>query len=235
MRTYRDHLAEDSALEALDASKQQALRSIWSTGPGQFVVGPPGVGQTRLVTEVARRVLSLDPSARILLSAQAHKSLDHLARSVQKAIAKSGFADDVLLVRSKADEAAQLAGAQTPDRVRKYLSDLDGSPLLRRTPLLLRQSISAMKAAAETTSAARGDRDDEDVDAQRQRRSFEALVLQSANILFSTTNSGDLGRLVEHRAQFDWVIVEEAAKATGPELLAPLLLSMRRLLIGYHN
>jgi hypothetical protein len=57
--------------------------------------------------------------------------------------------------------------------------------------------------------------------ALRQRRSFEALVLQSANVLFSTTNSGDLERLIEDRAQFDWTIIEEAAKATGPELLAP--------------
>jgi AAA domain len=235
MRIYRDHLVEDAALEALDASKQQALRSIWSTGPGQFVVGPPGVGKTRLVTEVARRALSSDPSARILLSAQAHKSLDHLARSVQKALAKSGFADDVLLVRSKADEAANLAGAQTPDRVKKYLTDLDDSPLLRKAPLLLRQSISAMKTAAETAAATKTGGNDEAIDAQRQRRSFEAVVLQSANVLFSTTNSGDLSRLVEDRAQFDWVIVEEAAKATGPELLAPLLLSMRRLLIGDHN
>src|SRR5271169_4283579 len=51
----------------------------------------------------------------------------------------------------------------------------------------------------------------------------------------STTNSGDLERLIEDRAQFDWTIVEEAAKATGPELLAPQLLSMRRHLIGDHN
>ncbi|NKF31278.1 DNA helicase, partial [Pseudomonas sp. BGM005] len=37
------------------------------------------------------------------------------------------------------------------------------------------------------------------------------------------------------RAQFDWVLVEEAAKATGPELVGPLMLSGRRLLIGDHN
>jgi superfamily I DNA and/or RNA helicase len=78
-------------------------------------------------------------------------------------------------------------------------------------------------------------RNDRDVESKRQRRSFESVVLQSANVLFSTANSGDLSRLVADHAQFDWVIVEEAAKATGPELLAPLLLSMRRLLIGDHN
>ncbi|MBV9279803.1 MAG: DNA helicase, partial [Chloroflexi bacterium] len=47
--------------------------------------------------------------------------------------------------------------------------------------------------------------------------------------------SPDVERLVEAREQFDWVIVEEAAKATGPELVGPLMLSGRRLLIGDHH
>lgn len=52
--------------------------------------------------------------------------------------------------------------------------------------------------------------------------------------MISTANSPDIERLVEAREQFDWVIVEEAAKATGPELIGPLMLSGRRLLIGDH-
>ena len=66
MRTYPDELVEDAAFADLDDSKQSALRSIWTTGPTQFVVGPPGVGKTRLVTEVVRRILQEQPSARIL-------------------------------------------------------------------------------------------------------------------------------------------------------------------------
>jgi hypothetical protein len=33
-------------------------------------------------------------------------------------------------------------------------------------------------------------------------------------VLFSTTNSGDLERLIDDGALFDWTIIEEAAKAT---------------------
>ena len=67
------------------------------------------------------------------------------------------------------------------------------------------------------------------------QRAFEGLVLRSANAVFATTNSADLERLVEERGQFDWTVVEESAKATGGELLAPMLLSHRRLLIGDHK
>ena len=60
------------------------------------------------------------------------------------------------------------------------------------------------------------------------------LIRDAASIVIATANSGDIERLVEAREQFDWVIVEEAAKATGPEMVGPLMLSGRRLLIGDH-
>src|SRR5262249_38143494 len=73
---------------------------------------------------------------------------------------------------------------------------------------------------------------------KEQRTAINAvssLVLDAADVVMSTANSGDIGRLVEAREQFDWVIVEEAAKATGPELVGPLMLSGRRLMIGDHH
>ena len=54
-------------------------------------------------------------------------------------------------------------------------------------------------------------------------------------MVFATTNAPELERLIEERGQFDWSIIEEAGKATGGELIAPLLLSHRRLMIGDHK
>lgn len=233
LRSYGDEpLNEnDGYFTKLDNSKQEALKSIWTVGPGQFVVGPPGVGKTKLVTEVVRRALG-DPTVRLLLSAQAHQALDHLASSVQKMLIDTGLAEDVIVVRSKSDNGADLAGAQTPERAKAYLKQLTGSPLHSQAPSAIRRSLDEMSVAADVKGNVPSR---SDLSRLRQRRSFEALVLQSANVLFSTTNSGDLARLVEDGAQFDWTIVEEAAKATGSELLVPQLLSMRRLLIGDHN
>jgi superfamily I DNA and/or RNA helicase len=66
-------------------------------------------------------------------------------------------------------------------------------------------------------------------------RAFEGMILRAANLVFATTNSYAVERLIEERGLFDWSIVEEAGKATGGELLSPLLLSHRRLMIGDHK
>ena len=58
--------------------------------------------------------------------------------------------------------------------------------------------------------------------------------MRAANIVFATTNSGELEKLIDEKGQCDWVIVEEAGKATGGELISPSLLSHRRLMIGDH-
>ena len=44
-------------------------------------------------------------------------------------------------------------------------------------------------------------------------------MLDAANIVISTANSPDSERLVDDREQFERGVVDEAAKATGPELI----------------
>ena len=61
------------------------------------------------------------------------------------------------------------------------------------------------------------------------------MILRAANLVFATTNSAAIERLLEERGLFDWTIIEESSKATGGELLGPLLLSHRRLMIGDHK
>jgi hypothetical protein len=213
LRTYAEALEADDAFENLDASKQEALRSIWTTGPMQVVVGPPGVGKTRLVTEIVRRVVR-DPAARLLLSAQAHQALDNLALSVLKALTAAKLDDQVLLVRSRSDSGAALPGVQPQEKAAAYLKAIKDSALGKAAPIAIQQSITAMEAAASDKRINRGE-----ADPGRQRHSFEALVLQCANVLFSTANSADLEQLVEDRAQFDWVMIEEAARQPAPSCL----------------
>ena len=64
---------------------------------------------------------------------------------------EAGLNDDVILVRSRADDGANLSGAQTPDRAKAYLKELKDSPLRRKAPRAIRQSLDEMTTAADMT------------------------------------------------------------------------------------
>ena len=55
LRPTHDELLEDDEFQALDVSKKEALRELWSVLPVYLIQGPPGVGKTRFVRDLVSR------------------------------------------------------------------------------------------------------------------------------------------------------------------------------------
>ncbi|MBD9509920.1 AAA family ATPase [Ensifer sp. ENS10] len=219
----------DKHLMDLDEPKRSSLAGLWETLPAYFVVGPPGVGKTKLATEVVRRRFVEDSSTRMLVTAQGHDALDHLQEKVEETLNAAKL--DLIVARSSTpDRKAGATDVQhTGHAILRVLSE---SKLAQQLPVSARDRIISL---AEAVGRVAQSRDASLRDERVGLNAVSSLVLDAANVVVSTLNSADVERLVEAREQFDWVVVEEAAKALGPELVGALSLSGRRLLIGDHH
>lgn len=230
-RIFRsDEVVEvDGEFLSLDDSKQSAFRAIMETLPVFFVQGPPGVGKTRLVRDLVRRRFKDDPSTRMLLSAQSNYAVDHLLHEMEKVLDGEMGVPPLTIrcrARDKRDENGIFDVGFQAERIAR---DFSNSEMIAGVDEELRARARNLASSyGESLVTTQGPE-------RFVQRAFEGLLLRSANVVFATTNSADLERLVEERGQFDWTVVEESAKATGTELLAPMLLSHRRLLIGDHK
>lgn len=219
----------DKAFERLDPSKQAALQTIWRHTPLQAVVGPPGVGKTLLLSEFVRRNLDDDEDRSFLVTSQGHQALDNAGEAICSALGNT--ADDVIVVRSWNERGRGNTNLYASRHVEHFLKSITQSALFNGAPKDHQEAVEEMYTVAKGHRVSGGSQ----ANRSRELRALETVTMQAATILLSTTNSRDLAALVENGTVFDEVIVEEAAKATGPELLAPLLLAMQRLLIGDHN
>lgn len=222
--------SEDPGFQSLDTSKQHAMKEAVGTMPLYLTQGPPGVGKTRLVKEIVRQALQKDPATRILLSAQSNHAVDHLLYEIQSTFDNEQGNDSVIIRCLPKEKRDGDAPYDVSAQAKVILKNLLESELLSNSSTNIQARIQNLARSFgiknETTLPLKID---------TARKAFEQLVLHSANLVFATTNSSDLERLLEERNQFDWTIIEEAGKATGGELITPLLLSARRLMIGDHK
>lgn len=216
---------------------RRAVKDILVHQPFFALQGPPGTGKTTVTARALAAYLEQEPTHRILVSAQSNFTLDNLAARILKDIGardddgpKDGDPDVPIALRVVSQRG-------NPDEaVRPWLR----SELVLRRARQMRQGIGdLLKGGVDPAVRPVLERWRDMLDPAAKEPVLPELadrLQRGANIVFATCatatprNLGTAGGA----SSFDWVIVEEAAKAWPTELAIPLVRGTRWTLIGDH-
>ncbi|MFE7485202.1 AAA domain-containing protein [Streptomyces sp. NPDC057552] len=240
----------------LSLESRKIMETMLGTHPFYALQGPPGSGKSTLTAAAIKKNLEAEKGARILVSSQSNHTLDGLARKLidgqgpnSLILRETSLGDDSKvtdevvrrhtlqnLTADVADTVTEVLGArlargseeeapyhdrpystETLERARKRGIALEDLPPLTGT---------LRKLAEEWLEHVGSDL----VDLTERVRAGASVTLATCNIA-ATVNEGRWNP----KDLFDWVIVEEAAKAWPTEIVVPLVLGVRWTLIGDHQ
>lgn len=190
-----------------------------------FLQGPPGTGKTTFIAEVAGQLIQDSPRVRILITSQANEAVNHALGDLRKLAEKHG--PRWRIVRFCGDKQDNEPGGfnhafrEWSEAVVKKSVEALGEVEQSGGPFEIEQ----VRAAVETY----WDRLKTLPDA---RQDFAGTV----NVFGVTClKVPKLGRELLRELTFEWVIVDEAAKATPTEVLVSLIVGKHFILVGDHK
>jgi len=191
-----------------------------------FLQGPPGTGKTTTITEMVGQILEQQPRTRILLTSQANEAVNN-ALTELRALAKKRGAPWRLLREVREDQTKGLselgfdAGfAAWVDTTRKLAQEA----LARREANIPVEHREAVRAAVTAWT-----------DALPHGEGIRRDYAESIQVFGVTCLRVPALWAMLREVRFDWVIVDEAAKATPAEVLVPLVMGRRFVLVGDHR
>ena len=206
----------------MEPSKIEAWESIVAGRSINVIVGPPGVGKTFLISHLVKSILHQTPDARLLVSSQNHETLVHMEDELRKFLPETSTIV-VRVERSRSSEKESTLRRSSQSLLRSVSKPDSASAAIMANQL--NQILQALKPV-DTSEQSISD---------RVLRDTDNLMLRSSDVTLATTSSHILEEMIADGEQFDWVFIEEAARANGAELIGALLLGNRRVMIGDHN
>ncbi|GAA4785796.1 hypothetical protein GCM10023200_19710 [Actinomycetospora chlora] len=243
IRTFEHHWADAGADLAGDGG--DAVREMLVCEPFAAIQGPPGTGKTRVAATAIAAYLDRHPTARVLVSAQSNYALDNLAAGVLRAIGAtdtngrptdeghSHVSPIPLRVVSRAVGALDRVADDVEQWTRSPLADRQQSRLHRHVDGVLHDRERRLSEGLRSVL-----KDWQELLAPGGESVLPELsdrLHRGANLIFATCATSTPDLLFPNAAVvFDWVVVEEAAKAWPTELAIPLVRGLRWTLIGDH-
>lgn len=194
----------------LNDSQRKAVRLALGENNLSLIQGPPGTGKTQVIAEVCLQFLSRNPGLRILVCSETHVAVNNLLSRIAQ------YSKEIRIVRIRDKESDDAVDEFSPETIiNSYLNWAAESIQNKAAYNIIEEEV----------------RDSFSND-QRKTNQLEKALALSANIVGMTCNRAAAYDLRDKTEMFDIAIIDEVCKATLPEILSPLVISRKAILLG---
>lgn len=221
--------------DKLNDSQQQAVIKALNSENIGLIQGPPGTGKTKVIKEIIGQVIKKSirtaDSPRILIVSQSHTAVDNILEGLDKIIL-----DDLKIVRIGADKnvSPKIASRYTMSAHRDRLFEAVKNNVVEykenREKLL--EGITEQREVERWEKIKEIQQDW--VERIVEKDCLDYQIIRSAMVIAGTC-VGFLANGFVKDMEFDYVIIDEAAKATTPELLVSIIKAKKIILVGDQN
>lgn len=209
-----------------------------------IIQGPPGTGKTTVIAEIIWQTICLNPNARILITSQTNLAVDN-------AIARLAGKRNVFPIRSGLLERFEDEGkAYSYERISRWINANSTTQEQECQDNVIRKWMIEASNSSDTTSAL-----NVPISAWKNalmgcpealKMVFYDAYMNNVNVIGATCSESGSTRFAALCSRlfkidkdkdpiFDLVIMDEASKATPPELILPLTLGKKVVIIGDHK
>lgn len=188
----------------LNESQKRAVDLALSDNVLSLIQGPPGTGKTQVIAEICLQLYRANPNIRILICSETHIAVNNLISRLTE------YSDTIRIVRIRDKERDSFSEEYSPETIIKgYANWLQKNLENEELAELIIETIS-----------------------KYEDRSLEKALTLSSNIAGMTCNRVGAYSYDTSAEMFDVVIIDEVCKATLPEILMPLAVSKKAILVG---
>lgn len=219
----------------LNTSQQQAVIKVLNSENIGLIQGPPGTGKTKVIKEIIGQVVTkairTADSPRILIVSQSHTAVDNILEGLENTIS-----DDLEIVRIGADKnvstkvSHKYTMAAHRDKlfsdVKKNIEEYDKNMEKNYQDITDDELLNKWKKIKEIQK--------DWIDRSVEKDCLDYQLVRSATVIAGTC-IGFLANSFVKDMEFDYVIIDEAAKATTPELLVSIIKAKKIILVGDQN
>jgi superfamily I DNA and/or RNA helicase len=188
----------------LNSSQKLAVEIALGSNALSLIQGPPGTGKTQVIAEICLQLYRDNQDIRILVCSETHIAVNNLISRI------SEYNDSIRIARIRDKEQNSTVDDFSPEAI---------IGAYKEWLLEVCKSRDITEIISETLS------DFED-------KSLEKALALSANITGMTCNRVNAYEFESPSEMFDVVIIDEVCKATLPEILAPLTVARKAVLVG---